>query len=96
MVFFAQKVLRKLPGAWTFVVVTDRKELDEQIYKNFAAVGAVKGAETHAGSAEELRQLLRNEGPKVGNNDDCADKVDDAVHEIAFHIGLKVANDRSS
>ena len=61
MVFFAQKVLRRLPGAWTFVVVTDRKELDEQIYKNFAAVGAVKGAETHAGSAEELRQLLADQ-----------------------------------
>ncbi len=28
MVFFAQKVLRKLAGNWTFVVVTDRVELD--------------------------------------------------------------------
>src|SRR6266542_405139 len=27
MVFFAQKVLRKVPGNWTFVVVTDRVEL---------------------------------------------------------------------
>jgi type I restriction enzyme, R subunit len=41
MIFFAQKVLRKLPGNWTFVVVTDRNELDKQIYKNFASVGAV-------------------------------------------------------
>jgi hypothetical protein len=41
MIFFAQKVLRKLPGNWTFVVVTDRTELDRQIYKNFASVGAV-------------------------------------------------------
>jgi len=31
MVFFSQKVLRKLPGNWTFVVVTDRQDLDEQI-----------------------------------------------------------------
>ena len=31
MVFFAQKVLRKVPGNWTFVVVTDREELDDQI-----------------------------------------------------------------
>ena len=36
MVFFAQKTLRKLPGNWTFLVVTDRQELDGQIYKNFA------------------------------------------------------------
>ena len=28
MVFFAQKILRKLPGNWTFVIVTDRDELD--------------------------------------------------------------------
>jgi type I restriction enzyme R subunit len=28
MMFFAQKVLRKIPGNWTFVVVTDRQELD--------------------------------------------------------------------
>jgi len=31
MIFFAQKVLRKLPGNWTFVVVTDRHDLDDQI-----------------------------------------------------------------
>src|SRR5439155_23715429 len=30
MVFFAQKILRKVPGDWTFVVVTDRAELDDQ------------------------------------------------------------------
>ncbi len=30
MVFFAQKVLRKVAGNWTFVVVTDRVELDDQ------------------------------------------------------------------
>ncbi|MBN1632381.1 MAG: DEAD/DEAH box helicase family protein, partial [Thermoleophilia bacterium] len=60
MIFFAQKVLRKLPGAWTFVVVTDRKELDEQIYKNFVDVGATKRdeSEIHATSAEHLRTLL--------------------------------------
>ena len=50
MVFFAQKVLRKLPGNWTFVVVTDRDELDGQIYKNFASVGAVTEAEERVAS----------------------------------------------
>ncbi|MCP4996788.1 MAG: type I restriction endonuclease subunit R, partial [Gammaproteobacteria bacterium] len=33
MVFFTQKILRTVPGNWTFLVVTDRQELDEQIYK---------------------------------------------------------------
>lgn len=41
MVFFSQKVLRKVEGNWTFVVVTDRVELDEQIAKTFKARGAV-------------------------------------------------------
>jgi type I restriction enzyme R subunit len=61
MVFFAQKVLRKIPGNWTFVVVTDRLDLDNQIYKNFANVGAVTEAEerVRADSGEHLKQLLR-------------------------------------
>jgi type I restriction enzyme R subunit len=59
MVFFAQKVLRKIPGNWTFVVVTDRVELDEQIAKTFAACGAVSDAQaSHAQSGAQLRELL--------------------------------------
>ena len=41
MVFFAEKVLRTLAGNWTFVVVTDRTELDDQIAGTFAACGAL-------------------------------------------------------
>lgn len=62
MVFFAQKVLRKAAGNWTFVVVTDRVELDEQIAKTFKACGAVseaEGDECHAQSGAQLRELLR-------------------------------------
>lgn len=62
MVFFAQKVLRTLPGNWTFVVVTDRVELDEQIAKTFKTTGAVseaEGDECHASSGAHLRELLR-------------------------------------
>lgn len=59
MVFYAQKILRKYPGNWTFVVVTDRVELDDQIAKTFAACGAVSDAnECHATSGAHLRQLL--------------------------------------
>jgi type I restriction enzyme R subunit len=62
MVFFAQKVLRRLAGNWTFVVVTDRIELDDQIAKTFKTVGAVsetEGDECHAASSAHLRELLR-------------------------------------
>src|ERR1700730_13390021 len=61
MVFFAQKILRKVPGNWTFVVVTDRVELDDQIAKTFKDCGAVSEAEgdaCHAQSGAELRALL--------------------------------------
>ena len=61
MVFFAQKILRKISGDWKFVVVTDRVELDDQIAKTFKACGAVSETESelcHAQSGAELRQLL--------------------------------------
>ena len=61
MVFFAQKILRRIPGNWTFVVVTDRTELDDQIARTFKAVGAVSEAESlesHASSGAHLRELL--------------------------------------
>ncbi|MDO8414203.1 MAG: type I restriction endonuclease subunit R [Gallionellaceae bacterium] len=59
MVFFAQKVLRKIPGNWTFVIVTDRVELDKQIATTFAACGAVSDAQvSHAQSGAQLRELL--------------------------------------
>jgi len=61
MMFFAQKVLRKLPGNWTFVVVTDRLELDGQIYKHFASAGVVTETRAQAESAAHLRQLLRED-----------------------------------
>ncbi|MDO9016206.1 MAG: HsdR family type I site-specific deoxyribonuclease [Deltaproteobacteria bacterium] len=59
MVFFSQKVLRKVTGNWSFVVVTDREELDDQIYKTFKLNGAV-GAEdkARATSATNLRTML--------------------------------------
>ena len=62
MVFYAQKILRRVPGNWSFVVVTDRVELDNQIAKTFKAVGAVSEGEVtecHAQSGAELRGLLR-------------------------------------
>src|SRR5262249_6121343 len=48
-----------VPGNWTFVVVTDRVELDDQIAKTFGACGAVEDVtKCHATSGAHLRQLL--------------------------------------
>jgi len=63
MIFFSQKVLRKLPGNYTFVIVTDRDDLDDQIYKNFANSGVVTEHEktVRAKNAEHLKQLLQED-----------------------------------
>jgi type I restriction enzyme, R subunit len=60
MIFFAEKVHRKVHGNWTFVVVTDRLDLDKQIYENFASSGAVTEPDEHvrAASGNNLQQLL--------------------------------------
>lgn len=59
MVFFTQKVLRKLKGNWSFVIVTDREELDDQISKTFKATGATAREDVRATSGEHLKELLR-------------------------------------
>jgi type I restriction enzyme, R subunit len=57
--WFTQKVLRKVPGNWTFVQVTDRKELDDQLYGDFADAGVITAGENvHAETSEHLRELL--------------------------------------
>lgn len=61
MIFFSQKVLRNIPGNWTFVIVTDRQELDGQIYKNFVSTGVVTEGRAQAESSRNLRQLLRED-----------------------------------
>ncbi len=63
MIFFSRKVLRKLGGNWTFVIVTDRIDLDDQIYKNFARCGVVTEPEERcrAQSGEHLRGMLNQE-----------------------------------
>ena len=58
MMFFSQKVLRKIQGNWTFVIVTDRQELDTQIYKNFVTAGVVTESRAQAESSKNLRELL--------------------------------------
>jgi len=62
MGFYSQKIQRKFPGDWTFVIVTDRTDLDEQIAETFKAAGIVSQAEgdqCHAGSGAQLATLLR-------------------------------------
>src|SRR5665647_137083 len=58
MVFFTQKVLRRVLGSCTFVIVTDREELDDQISKTFKATGATAREDVRATSGVHLKELL--------------------------------------
>src|SRR5205823_14161628 len=60
MVFFTRKVHRKIGGNYTFVVCTDRDDLDSQIYKTFAGCGVVDNDKDpcRATSGEHLQALI--------------------------------------
>ena len=59
MVMFTRKVHRKLGGNFTFLVLTDRDDLDTQIYKTFAGCGVVSEQEPcRAASGHHLNELL--------------------------------------
>lgn len=60
IVFFAQMVHRKLGGNYTFVVLTDREDLDTQIYKTFAGCGLVDNDKDpcRADSGKDLKALI--------------------------------------
>ncbi|MDZ7750410.1 MAG: type I restriction endonuclease subunit R [Gammaproteobacteria bacterium] len=59
MVMFTRKVHRKLGGNFTFLVLTDRDDLDTQIYKTFAGCGVVSERdECRAASGHHLNALL--------------------------------------
>lgn len=60
MALYAQKVHRKLGGDYTFLVMTDRTDLDDQIYKTFAGVGLANNDKDpcRAGSGGKLKELL--------------------------------------
>jgi len=58
--FLTRKVHRQLIGNFTFVIVTDRQELDTQIVKTFAGVGAIKDTNTQATGGDNLDELLKD------------------------------------
>lgn len=59
MAFFARKVRRVVPGNFTFVVMTDREDLDDQIFRTFVGCGAADEKTPRAGSGQELKTLLQ-------------------------------------
>lgn len=59
MIFYSRKIFRKQAGNFTFVVVTDRADLDGQIYRNFLHTNTVTKAEAaQPKNSEEMRKFL--------------------------------------
>lgn len=59
MIFYARKIFRKQTGNFTFVVVTDREDLDGQIYRNFLHTNTVTKAEAaQPKDSGEMRKFL--------------------------------------
>jgi type I restriction enzyme R subunit len=58
MAFFTEKVRRKVTGNFTFLLMTDRHDLDSQIYRTFAGTGIADAQTPRADSGETLEKLL--------------------------------------
>ncbi|WP_129596558.1 type I restriction endonuclease subunit R [Methanohalophilus profundi] len=60
MAFFTQKIHRKLGGNFTFLVCTDRADLDNQIYNTFAGCGLADNDREHCrpNNGDELQKML--------------------------------------
>ena len=58
MAFFAEKVRRKLEGNFTFLLMTDRNDLDSQIYRTFVGCGVADDATPRAASGDDLQRRL--------------------------------------
>jgi type I restriction enzyme R subunit len=59
MIFYSRKIFRKFTGNFTFVIITDRDDLDGQIYRNFLHTGTVKKNEmARPKDSAEMRDFL--------------------------------------
>ena len=58
MAFFAEKVRRVVPGNFTFLVMTDREDLDDQIWRTFIGCGITDENTPRAANGAQLKELL--------------------------------------
>ena len=59
MAFFAEKVRRRQTGNFTFLLMTDRNDLDGQIYKTFVGCSIADDNTPRASSGDDLEKLLK-------------------------------------
>ncbi|MFZ4412025.1 MAG: type I restriction endonuclease subunit R [Bacteroidales bacterium] len=66
MIFFSRKIHRKVEGNWSFLIITDRKDLDSQIYRNFKETATITETKDQKenyfrpADKEKLREYLQS------------------------------------
>ncbi len=66
MIFYARKINRKLTGNFTFVIITDRDDLDRQIYLNFLNTETVKQKDAaQPKNSAQMREFLSQNKPII-------------------------------
>lgn len=67
IVYLVQKIHRKVGGQFTFLILTDREELDTQIYTTFSGCGLADNDKVpcRAQSGEHLKKLLGQHIPVI-------------------------------
>ena len=64
MVMLARKIKHKCSGNFTFLIVTDREDLDTQIYKNFLRTGLItENDRVQPANSKALREELKTNKP---------------------------------
>src|SRR3569832_831375 len=58
MAVYAEKVRHKVPGNFTFVIITDREDLDDQIWRTFIGCGVTDDKTPRASSGHDLKDIL--------------------------------------
>lgn len=61
MVFLTEKIHRKLSASYSFVVITDRSELDDQIASTYTNTGRANSKTDQAKNGDQLRRMLRDQ-----------------------------------
>ena len=81
-----QKIHRKLGGNFTFLICTDRLDLDNQIYGTFAGCGLVNNDndQVRAGTGAQLRALLSTHKPYVFTLIHRFNQADDSGKEAPY------------
>jgi len=81
MVWLSQKTLRKLSGNFTFIIVTDRTQLDRQAYTSFVNVGVIHETEVHAETISHLKELLAQDHRQIFTTIQKFQDIESAISE---------------